>query len=52
MQLSKFMGYKFIQLDDITLVTVQYKSEKYIPDLDVSEELEEELITEWNWRRK
>jgi len=52
MQLSKFMGYKFVQLDDITLVTVQYKSEKYIPDLDVSEELEEELITEWNWRRK
>lgn len=52
MQLSKFMGYKFVQLDDITLVTVQYKSEKYIPELDISVELEEELITEWNWERK
>lgn len=52
MQLSKFMGYKFVQLDDITLVTVQYKSNKYIPELDISVELEEELITEWNWERE
>ncbi|MCH8519083.1 serine/threonine-protein phosphatase [Candidatus Gracilibacteria bacterium] len=51
MQLSKFMGYKFVQLDDITLVTIQYKSDKYFPDLDVSENLDEELITEWNWER-
>ena len=52
MQLSKFMWYKFVQLDDITLVTIQYKSDKYISSLDVSENLEDELITEWNWERE
>ena len=51
-QLSKFMWYKFTQLDDITLVTVQYKSDRYQPENDVSEVLEEDLITEWNWERE
>ena len=50
-QLSKFMWYKFVQLDDITLVTIQYKSDRYLPEMDVSEQLEEELITEWDWNR-
>ena len=50
-QLSKFMWYKFVQLDDITLATIQYKSEKYIPEMDTSEKLEDELVTEWNWDR-
>lgn len=47
--LSKFMGYKHIQLDDITLLTIQYTSSEYNKEKDCSIELEEDFITEWNW---
>lgn len=48
-QLSKFMGYKHAQLDDITLLTVQYKSSNYNNADDCSEEMHEDFITEWKW---
>lgn len=48
-QLSKFMGYKHVQLDDITLMTIQYKSESYDQKNDCSEELTQDFVTEWNW---
>lgn len=48
-ELSKFMGYKFTQLDDITLVTVQYKPEDYDITKDFSEDLSDDFVTEWNW---
>jgi serine phosphatase RsbU (regulator of sigma subunit) len=37
--LSKFMGYKFVQLDDVTLVTIQYESPQYVQADDCSEEM-------------
>lgn len=47
--LSKFMWYKHIQLDDITLMTIQYISENYNEADDCSEELQDDFITEWKW---
>jgi phosphoserine phosphatase RsbU/P len=47
-ELSKFMWYKHVQLDDITLVVVHYKGENKIKN-DFSEIVEEKYITEWNW---
>lgn len=49
--LSKFMGYKYIQLDDITLVTIQYEAPEYIEADDCSEEMWEDFITEWKWSK-
>jgi len=37
--LSSFMGYKYIQLDDITLATVQYMSPEYKKEEDCSENM-------------
>lgn len=48
-QLSKFMWYKHVQLDDVTLITIQYKSPDFNAQEDVSEKLEEDFITEWRW---
>lgn len=48
-ELSKFMWYKHFQVDDITLVTIQYKPKDYDLNNDFSEKISEELITEWNW---
>ena len=47
--LSKFMGYRHIQLDDITLATIQYTSPLYNKDDDCSPEMEDDFITEWKW---
>jgi len=49
--LSKFMGYKHVQLDDITLVTIQYESPEYNIEDDCSEEMNEDFITEWKWTK-
>ncbi len=49
--LSQFMWYKHIQLDDITLVTIQYESDKYIRADDCSEEMGDDFITEWKWQK-
>ena len=48
-ELSKFMWYKHVQLDDVTLVVVHYKWEENIQN-DVNEEIPWEFITEWNWK--
>jgi hypothetical protein len=45
------MWYKFIQLDDITLVTIQYESPEYIQADDCSEEMGEDFITDWKWTK-
>lgn len=50
-QLSKFMGYQHIQLDDVTLVTIQYKSSQYNSADDCSEEMHEDFVTEWKWEK-
>jgi hypothetical protein len=50
--LSSFMWYKYIQLDDITLATVQYISPEYNSEDDCSEDMGEDFITEWNWKNK
>ncbi len=49
-ELSKFMWYKHTQLDDITLVVIEYKSKDYNILEDFSEDIPEDLITEWNWK--
>jgi len=49
-ELSKFMWYNPVQLDDVTLLTIDYKSEDYNPEDDISLDLPEWLITEWNWK--
>ena len=47
-ELSKFMGYKYTQLDDITLVCAHYRWDKKIEN-DVSPEIWNDYITEWSW---
>lgn len=47
--LSKFMWYKYVQLDDITLWVIQYKTEDYDKKNDFTEDINEEFITEWKW---
>lgn len=50
-ELSKFMGYQHVQLDDITLVTIQYISPEYKKENDCSEEVGDDFITEWKWKK-
>ncbi|MFK7779719.1 MAG: PP2C family protein-serine/threonine phosphatase [Candidatus Gracilibacteria bacterium] len=47
--LSKFMGYKHVQLDDVTLAVIHYKSKDFDSDLDFPEKIGNDFITEWNW---
>lgn len=47
--LSQFMGYKFKQLDDITLTVIQYKPDSYEYSKDYSKNISKDFITEWNW---
>lgn len=47
--LSHFMWYKHIQLDDVTLVVVQYKPKDFDKSNDINDELPKDFITEWNW---
>lgn len=48
-ELSRYMWYKHAQFDDITLTTIEYKSEEYDENLDVSLEIPDSFITEWKW---
>jgi len=48
--LSKFMWYKPLQLDDVTLTVIQYKPDDYIAENDFPAEIWDDLITEWNWK--
>ncbi len=47
--LSKFMWYRHMQLDDVTLAVIQYKPEWYKKENDFNEEIPKDFITEWNW---
>ncbi len=49
-KLSQFMGYNPLQLDDITLAVIQYKPEDYDASKDFSTDLNDDLLTEWNWK--
>jgi phosphoserine phosphatase RsbU/P len=49
--LSQFMGYQHVQLDDITLVTIQYISPEYKREADCSEEMGDDFVTEWKWEK-
>ncbi|MCD5385131.1 serine/threonine-protein phosphatase [Candidatus Gracilibacteria bacterium] len=48
-ELSKFMGYNPVQLDDITLATIHYKPKDFNANDDFPEEIKKDFITEWNW---
>jgi serine phosphatase RsbU (regulator of sigma subunit) len=50
-ELSKFMWYKHIQNDDITLVVLEYKSEDYDQLNDFPKDIlnDKSIITEWKW---
>lgn len=48
-ELSKFMWYKHIQLDDVTLAVIHYKWNDFDQKLDFSEKITDDFITEWNW---
>ncbi len=50
-QLSKFMWYNPIQLDDITLVTIEYKTSDYKEENDIPLEIPEDLMTQWKWHK-
>ena len=47
--LSKFMWYKHIQLDDVTLAVIQYTPKNYDKTKDFPEKIKKDYITEWNW---
>ncbi|MDD3144732.1 MAG: PP2C family protein-serine/threonine phosphatase [Candidatus Gracilibacteria bacterium] len=47
--LSKFMGYKHTQLDDVTLAVIQYKTDDFDKNNDFDEIISKDFITEWNW---
>lgn len=47
-ELSKFMGYKYAQLDDVTLVCCHYRWDNKIEN-DISPEISDDYITEWSW---
>lgn len=48
-ELSKFMWYNPVQLDDITLATIHYKPKDFNANDDFPEEIKKDFITEWNW---
>lgn len=49
--LSQFMWYKHVQLDDITLVTIQYISPDYKKQEDCEENMTWDFITDWKWEK-
>jgi len=48
-ELSKFMWYNFIQLDDITLAVIQYKSKNSDKTEGEYKKVKDDFITQWNW---
>lgn len=48
-ELSKFMWYKHVQLDDVTLAVIHYKPESFNESIDFDEKIKNDFITEWNW---
>ena len=49
-ELSKFMWYKHIQLDDITLTVIHYTWEEIVSNKE--EKIPNDFITEWDWEWK
>ena len=49
-KLSQFMWYNPLQLDDVTLAVIQYKTDDYSPENDFEEIIPEDMITQWNWK--
>lgn len=48
-KLSQYMWYNPIQLDDVTLAVIEYKTDEYDPKEDIPLEIPKDLITEWKW---
>lgn len=48
--LSKFMWYKHVQLDDVTLVVIHYKWDQIIEN-DIPAEIPKDFITERDWNK-
>lgn len=48
-ELSKFMWYNHVQLDDITLLTIHYKWGTFDINKEPSVDLWDDFITEWSW---
>ncbi len=48
-ELSQFMWYKHVQLDDVTLATIHYKWVDFDIAHDFDREITGDFITEWNW---
>ena len=48
-ELSKFMWYKPVQLDDVTLAVIHYKWDDFDPSIDFPEIIGNNFITEWDW---
>jgi len=48
-ELSQFMWYKHVQLDDITLGVIHYKWKESEIENDVPDKIPDEMITEWKW---
>ena len=48
-KVSQHMWYNHIQLDDVTLATIEYKSKDYNEEEDVSLIIPNDFITEWKW---
>lgn len=51
LDLSAFMGYKYVQYDDITLAVVGFSPEGQPPKIlfDIPSQIDSTHITEWNW---
>lgn len=48
-ELSKFMGYKYKQMDDITLAVLHYRPENFDITKDFSDTISDEFLSEWKW---
>lgn len=46
-ELSRFMGYKHRQFDDITLIAVEFRTAD--AESKAPKEVPSSMITEWNW---
>ncbi len=48
-EVSRFMGYKHTQLDDVTLVVIHYRGDDYDIKDDANQTVTHDLLTEWHW---
>lgn len=48
-ELSQFMWYKHVQLDDVTLATIHYKTPEHNSNKDYAEDIGDDFITERSW---